>query len=122
MNVVVALVAGHLNPGNGSMQLAPYIYLALTAKTVDAVIASAADRARYFVGVVLWRPGELDAELKLRAWHVVDFEPEVALRKDTAGLWAELVQRAEGREKAIVVEAPSGERQVAALYAGGYPR
>jgi putative transcriptional regulator len=104
VNVVVALVAGHLEPGSGLMQIAPYLYLALSAKTVDDVIASAADRARYFVGVVLWRPGELDRELKQHAWHVAEFEPEIALRKDTAGLWAELVKRAEGRDKAIVVQ------------------
>ncbi len=105
VNVVVALVAGHRDPGKGFMQLAPYMYLALTAKTVDEVIASAADQARYFVGVVLWRPGELDGELKRHAWHVVDFAPELALRKNTDGLWAELVQRAEGKEKVIVVQA-----------------
>jgi putative transcriptional regulator len=50
---------------------------------------------------VVWRPGELDEELKRGAWYVLDLEPGLVLRKKTAGLWQELVQRAEIRDKAI---------------------
>jgi hypothetical protein len=35
LNVVFALVAGHDRPGDGSMQLAPDLYLAVAAQTVD---------------------------------------------------------------------------------------
>ena len=94
-------MAVHDSPGNGSMQLAPDLYLAIAAQTVDHVIETASDHARFFAGAVVWRPGELDDELKRGAWYVLDLEPELVLRKKTAGLWKELVQRAEIRDKAI---------------------
>lgn len=100
-SMVFALVADHDSPGHGSMQLAPDLYLAVAAQTVDHVIETASDHARFFAGAVVWRPGELDAELKRGAWYVLDLEPELVLRKKTAGLWQELVQRAEIRDKAI---------------------
>jgi putative transcriptional regulator len=101
VNVVVALVEGRANPGDGSMQLAPDLYLAVTAKTVDEVIENASDHARFFAGAVVWQPGELDRELKLRAWYVMDLEPDMVLRKQTDNLWQELVQRAEMKAKGI---------------------
>jgi putative transcriptional regulator len=101
INVVTALVADHDSPGDGSMQLAPDLYLALTARTVDHVIESLSDHARFFAGAVLWQAGELDQELKQRAWYVLDLEPEVVMRKKTDDLWQELVQRAEIQDKGI---------------------
>lgn len=101
LNLVFALVAGHDSPGDGAMQLAPDLYLAIEAQTVDHVIETASNHARFFAGAVVWRPGELDAELKRGAWYVLGLEPELVLRKTTAGLWQELVRRAEIREKAI---------------------
>lgn len=101
LSMVFALVADHDSPGHGSLQLAPDLYLAVAAKAVDHVIETASDHARFFAGAVVWRPGELDEELKRGAWYVLDLEPELVLRKTTAGLWQELVQRAEIRDKAI---------------------
>ena len=101
LNVVFALVADHASPGDGSMQISPDLYLAVAAPTVDHVIETASDHARFFAGMVVWRPGELDEELKRGAWYVLDLDPELVLRKKTAGLWRELVQRAEIREKGI---------------------
>ena len=83
------------------MQLAPDLYLAVTAKTVDHIIETNSDHARFFAGAVVWQPGELDQELQLRAWYVLDLEPDMVLRKKTEGLWQELVQRAEMRAKGI---------------------
>ncbi len=101
LNVVTALVSDHNSPGDGSMQLAPDLYLALSARTVDHVIESLSDHARFFAGAVLWQPGELDQELQQHAWYVLDLEPEVVMRKKTDGLWQELVQRAEIQDKGI---------------------
>jgi putative transcriptional regulator len=101
LSVVFAMVADHDSPGDGSLQLAPDLYLAVAAQTVDRIIETASDHARFFAGAVVWRPGELDEELKRGAWYVLDVEPELVLRKTTAGLWQELVKRAEIRKKAI---------------------
>lgn len=94
LNAVFALVKGERRPENGSIQLAPDLFLVFAKDSVDQVIETEADRARYFVGAVVWRPGELDEELKRGAWIVLEPETDLVLSKKTDGLWEELVRRA----------------------------
>ena len=94
-DAVFALVQRHDSPGTGSMQFAPDVFLATAEDTVNKIIEFDAGHARFFVGVVMWQPGELDAELKLGAWYVLDARPELVLPEKTEGLWEELVRRAE---------------------------
>jgi putative transcriptional regulator len=101
LDTIFALVAGHASPGDDSIELAPDLYLAVAEKTINRLIETASDHARFFAGAVVWRAGELDEELKRGAWYVLDVEPELMLRKETKGLWQELVQRAKVREKSI---------------------
>jgi putative transcriptional regulator len=100
-DAVFALVASHDSPGSGWMQLAPDLFVAVAADTVDRIIESGADHARFFAGAVVWQPGELDEELKRGVWYVLEPEPELVLPKQTEGLWQQLVHRAEIRDKAI---------------------
>jgi len=100
-NAVFALVERHGSAGSGLMQLAPELFLATSEESVNRIIESDAAHARFFVGVVMWQPGELDAELKLGAWYVLDAKPELVLPRKTEGLWEELVHRAEVHAKAI---------------------
>lgn len=101
INAVFALVASRSSPGRGSMQLTPDVFLVIAADTVDRVIETDADHARFFAGVVLWQPGELDEELKRGAWYVLDPEPELVLPQKTEGMWQRLVHRAFLRENGI---------------------
>jgi len=49
----------------------------------------------------VWRPGELDDELKRGAWYTLAPEADFVLRRKTEGLWEELVERARIRSDAI---------------------
>lgn len=42
----------------------PGLFAAYEESTVDRIIASGADRARFVAGLVVWRPGELEDEIK----------------------------------------------------------
>ena len=101
VNVVFALVQTHSSPGEGAVQFAPELFLAVGGETVDQVIESAAEHARFFAGAVVWRPGELDDELKRGAWYTLAPEADFVLRRKTEGLWEELVERARIRSDAI---------------------
>ncbi len=101
VNAVFALVARSNSPGRGSMQLTPDVFLVIAADTVDHVIETDSDHARFFAGVVVWQPGELDEELKRGAWYVLDPEPELVLPQKTEGMWQRLVHRAFLRENGI---------------------
>jgi len=44
------------------------------------------------VGYVGWRPGELKSEIERGLWSVLDADVEVVFRKDTDGMWEDLLQ------------------------------
>jgi len=99
---LVALVKTDNTPGAGSVQLMKNLFLAFRANTIDQVIERSPNEARYFVGYVGWRPGELRGEIDKGLWSVIDADPEVAFRKDTEGLWEELLQQSRRIRAGIV--------------------
>ena len=101
MNVIFALVARHGTPGAGSIEIAPDLFLAINGEVVDRIIASEAGHARFFAGVVIWRPGELNEELKRGLWYELEPDAGLVLRKQTAGMWEELVGPLEIARNAI---------------------
>ena len=90
---LVALVKAEVTPGSGSVQLMKNLYLAFRANTIDQVIEATPNKARYYVGYVGWRPGELRREIDRGLWSVLDADLEVVFRKDTEGMWEELLQQ-----------------------------
>ena len=67
---LVALVRAEDAPGAGSVLLMKNLYLAFRANTIDHVIETTPNEARYFVGYVGWRPGELKSEIDRGLWSV----------------------------------------------------
>ena len=70
------------------------LFLATQGAVVDHIIEDTPNEARYYVGYVAWRPGELRQEVDRGLWYVLDADPELAFRKDPGGLWEELLRRA----------------------------
>ena len=93
-SALVALVRSDSTPGAGSVPIMQHLYLAFRAKTIDRVIESTPNAARYYVGYVGWRPGELRDEIDRGLWAVLDADLDVVFRKDTEGLWEELLAKA----------------------------
>jgi putative transcriptional regulator len=102
---LVALVRTDTAPGAGSVMLMKNLYLAFRANTIDQVIESTPNEARYFVGYVGWRPGELKGEIDRGLWAVQGAEVDMVFRKDTENLWEEL-QQASKRIRAEAAAAP----------------
>jgi putative transcriptional regulator len=90
---LVALVRSDQTPGGGSVELMNHLYLAFRANTIDHVIETTPNEARYFVGYVGWRPGELKSEIDRGLWSVMNADVETIFRKDTDSLWEELLQQ-----------------------------
>jgi putative transcriptional regulator len=99
-DVIFALVNRSESPGGKSLKLAPDLYLAMESQVVDRIIEAEPDHARFLAGLVVWRPGELESELKRGLWYVLDARADVVLRK-SEGLWEELVVRSERKENTI---------------------
>jgi putative transcriptional regulator len=99
--VIFALVQGRESPGGRSIRLLDDLYLAIDSEVVDRVIEKQPAQARFFAGMVLWRPGELSEELKRGLWYTLDAKADMVLRKSTDGLWEELVGRSERKANSI---------------------
>jgi putative transcriptional regulator len=113
---LVALVKSDNTPGQGSVLLMKNLYLAFRANIIDHVIESRPNEARYFVGYVGWRAGELKSEIDRGLWSVTNVDVETIFRKDTDGLWEEL-QQASRRIRADAAPMPAGYAAFAADFA-----
>jgi putative transcriptional regulator len=97
---IFALVQTTKNPGGRSVKLLENLFAVIDGKLVDDVIEKGAAQARFVAGLVAWRSGELDDEIRRGAWHVLAADSSLVLRKPD-GLWEELVRRAELRANGI---------------------
>jgi putative transcriptional regulator len=85
-----ALVKSAESPGRDALLLSAGLYLAFNARTIDRMIETAPADARFFVGFVTWRPGELEQEIERGVWSVSDPDQDVIFSKDTSSLWQDL--------------------------------
>ena len=99
--VIFALVQRHDSPGGRSLRIAPDLYLAVDSQVVDQIIETEPQHARFFAGMVLWKPGELADEVKRGLWYTLDARSDLALRAKTDGMWEELVGRSEQKANTI---------------------
>jgi putative transcriptional regulator len=98
--VIFALVQRADSPGGRSVRLGQDLYLAVDSQIVDRIIENQPQNARFFAGMVLWKPGELADEMKRGLWYQHDARSELVLRK-ADGLWEELVGRSERKANTI---------------------
>src|SRR5262250_2777763 len=99
---VFAVVHIDHTPGPGSIQMMKELFLATQGAVVDQIIEATPNEARYYVGYVAWRPGELRQEVDRGLWYVLDADPDLVFRKDPGVLWEELLRRA----RAVTATAP----------------
>jgi putative transcriptional regulator len=78
--------------------------------TVDLGVDPMAVRAdieavRVFAGYAGWGPGQLDDELRLEGWYVLEALPDDLLTPDPEGLWRRVLRR-QGGQLAVVANYP----------------
>jgi len=103
-SALVAVVRGDKSPGAGSLMVMANLYLAINVNTIDKIIEERPNDARYYVGYVGWRPGELRREIDRGLWFVMNPDVNTVFRKDTDQLWDELLRMA----RQINADAPVG--------------
>lgn len=101
VEILFALVKRNGHADSSGIKLASDLYLEIERERVDGVIEKEPDHARFFAGVVIWQPGELEAEVRNDYWYVQDADVNVVLRKSTTGLWEELIKRIERNKNSI---------------------
>ena len=99
--VVFALVERKQSPGGQSVELMPGLYAAVDEEVVDRIIQTESQHARFVAGLVIWKRGELSAEIERGAWYVLPPDAHLALQKPSDGLWEELVRVSQLRANSI---------------------
>lgn len=79
--------------GPQALHLFGELFMVAQSNAIDRIIEQTPNEARYFAGLVAWQPGELAGEIERGWWYVAEPEPEIFFRRDTSGLWTELVKR-----------------------------
>ena len=93
-DTIFAMVRSQRGAPEGNAQpIVGDLFIASRATDIDRIIERTPNDARYFVGFVGWRPGELDAEIAKGFWYVIDPEPDIVFRKDQRAVWKELVHK-----------------------------
>lgn len=90
---VFAIVKAKQNPGGGAIPFSRDLYFCARVDQVDRIIETTPNDARYYVGYVGWRPGELRQELDRGLWYVMDADTDLVFRKNPQNLWEELVRK-----------------------------
>jgi putative transcriptional regulator len=89
-SAISALTRAESAPHPRSIELAPGVWLVINAVTIDSIIESTPNAARYYVGFVVWRPGELAEELRRGYFVLRPVDQAKLFLKDTGQLWDEL--------------------------------
>jgi len=96
--VQVALFAAEEPPRAPAFRVLPNIYLSMHPANVVPLsrMNGRNARVRIFSGFAGWAPRQLADEMNSGAWYVLRATEELLFRKDTAGMWEELVEKARG--------------------------
>ena len=62
----------------------------MDATKVDRIIETTPNDARYFVGLMLWKPQQLEEEIRGGAWQLRRATLDTVLRSRPAELWKSL--------------------------------
>lgn len=92
-NSLVAIARKPADPGEGAIALTSELFMVTRAAAIDRIIESHPNDARFYIGQVRWRSGELRAELDRRLWYVLPADASVILSNEVSSLWDELMQR-----------------------------
>jgi putative transcriptional regulator len=92
--VIVALFHSDRPPPAPAFHVLKDVYLSMHPDNIKMLLESKHGRYRLYAGFAGWAPGQLEAELEGDGWYVLPAEEGTLFRKDTSGLWRDLLLEA----------------------------
>ncbi len=80
------------------LQLMPGLVLVMDGDAIDRIIEATPNDARYFLGLIVWQPGELDEEVGAGAWEVSPADASAVFAAHPEMLWKTLSHGGVGQE------------------------
>lgn len=97
--VTVALFRSESAPPAAAFPVLANVYLTMHPANIEALVERRAGNFRLFTGFSGWAPRQLESEMVREGWYLLPASEALLFRKDTQGLWRELVERAQGGKK-----------------------
>jgi putative transcriptional regulator len=92
--LVVSVFRAQTPPKASAYHVLKNLYLSLHPDNVEVLVAGRDANYRLYAGFSGWAPRQLESELGREGWFVLPADEAIVFRKDTEGLWEELVARA----------------------------
>jgi putative transcriptional regulator len=77
------------------------VYLSMHPAVIESLLETPGTTFRVFAGFSGWAPRQLQGELERDGWHVLPATEALLFRKNTSGMWEELLARALGKRAAL---------------------
>jgi putative transcriptional regulator len=97
---VVAVFDSAGKPAAPAFHLLEATYLTMHSDNIRALLQRSGGSYRLYIGFAAWAPHQLEGELLRKDWYVLPAHEDEIFRKDTSGLWKELLERATGAHAA----------------------
>jgi putative transcriptional regulator len=94
---IVAVVRSESAPAAAAFHVLKNIYLTMHADNLRQMLATPDATYRLYAGFSGWAPRQLESEFTRDGWYVLPADEATVFRKNTDGLWEELVARAVAR-------------------------
>jgi putative transcriptional regulator len=104
--VIFALVHSDQSPGEGTLKMSNGLFLAIKETTIDHVIENTPNDAHYYVGTVMWQPGQLQQEIRRGVWSVIDADASVVFDHNPEQLWDHLRQKVDAMSVRLDLRQP----------------
>jgi len=101
MNLVFALVEERGSRKDGSIRIAPDLFFRLRNQGSRPDHRVGVRPRAFFLGLVVWRPGQLDDELDRGLWYVQEPEAKLVLRGKPTASGRSWCRRGEARANTI---------------------
>lgn len=93
-DIIVALVKSELAPSAHAVAMGPGVWWIFQVDTIDHVIETTPNEARFFNGAVWWNAGELAEEVRQGMFTPRPVDPAKLFQPDTSQLYEQLAPKA----------------------------
>jgi putative transcriptional regulator len=89
--VLVAVFRSETPPAAAAFHVLKGVYLSMHPDNIQALLADPSRSYRLYAGFSGWAPRQLESEFERDGWYVLPADADSVFRKDTEGLWEELL-------------------------------
>jgi putative transcriptional regulator len=92
---LVVLFRSEAKPAAPAFHVLRNVYLTMHPDNIAALLSNKAARYRVYAGFSGWAPRQLESEFMRDGWYFLPADEANVFRKDTEGMWEELLERAQ---------------------------